>query len=98
MARSREGKDDEYYKGIIRQQRAEIKRLKRLIRQHEKEIMLIHYGEGQSDAEDLFEVKETTRNCPDCKIGLIEEVVVVGRHFQRCLNCAYRTKAKRLNE
>lgn len=93
MAKQREGRESEYYKGIIRQQRAEIKRLKRKIRELEKYSILQEPEEYETEIEPVV---ENFVMCPKCNIPL-EEVKVVGRRFFRCNICGYRTKTEKAN-
>lgn len=89
MAKSKEGREDEYYKGIIREQRSEIKRLKRKIRELEKENLLYEH-----DDEESIEREEKTKTCPkeNCQ-GSLEYKTAVGRMWYGCTHCDYRTKA-----
>jgi len=98
MAKPKEGRENEYYKGIIRQQRAEIIRLKRRIRELEKESLFV----GYDDQDDIFELvpEKITNMCPNCfnkdsKAIPLEEVNVVGRRFFRCNICNFRTKTEK---
>ena len=89
MARPKEGRENEYYKGIIRQQRAEIIRLKRRIRELEKESLFAGYG----DQDDLFEPEPLEiKNCPKCQQGSYSTFEFNGRKFLICNYCKDRIK------
>lgn len=92
MAKSREGKDSEYHLGIIRKQKAEIRNLKKRIRRLEKDVML---GDYISDDEDVEPVEIKAR-CPECSKTSITQLVLVGRSFNICESCGYRSKATKL--
>jgi hypothetical protein len=89
MAKPKEGRENEYYKGIIRQQRAEIIRLKRRIRELEKESLFA----GYDDQDDFFEpAPEVINNCPKCQQGYYTHFEINGRKFLICSNCRDRVK------
>lgn len=91
MTKSRNHKEVEDYLGIIRQQKAEIKRLKRRIRALERESLLI---ENETD-EEIVEFQESGKRCAKCnRVGTTETISVLNRMFDRCNNCGQRTKAK----
>lgn len=89
MAKPKEGRENEYYKGIIRQQRAEIIRLKRRIRELEKESLFAGY-----DQDDIFEPPEIQdiKDCPKCNQGNYTHFEINGRKFLICNNCRDRIK------
>lgn len=82
-------KQDEDLQGILRGQKKQIKRLNQQIKLLEKQL---GYRQNKSP-DDLkpFELPEP--DCPDCKLGYLKELVVVGRKITICGNCKYRTKA-----
>lgn len=88
MPKNREAKSDEFYKSIIRNQKAEIKRLKQQIRRLEKDLMLNVY-----EKEEIVEIDEIHR-CSECAKGELRQIELVGRLFEVCNLCNYR---KRLN-
>lgn len=88
MAKSKEAKEDEFYKSIIRSQKKEIKSLKQRIRQLEK----FEHLNNSSDEED--EPLERLKQCPECGKGFIKEMDLVGRLFEVCSLCDYRSKVK----
>ena len=88
MSKSRDGKESEYYKGIIRHQKAEIKRLKRLVRGLEKQSLLLSPEESEELVEELVEKKD----CPKCEEGNFNTFEIHGRAFLVCEKCKYRVK------
>lgn len=88
MSKPREGRENEYYKGIIRQQRAEIIRLKKRIRELEKESLFAQY-----DQDDVFEpIEQDIKECPICNQGNYTHFEINGRKFLICNNCRHRIK------
>ena len=88
MAKSKHGKDSEYYLGIIREKDKEIRSLQRRIKQLNK---FEHFHDKLSPVLKVKEEKLTT--CSHCNEGQLEAVIVFNRQFFRCNNCSYRTKA-----
>lgn len=93
MAKSKEGKDNEYHLGIIRRQKAEIKHLKKRVRRLEKDVMLGEYADEADNEIDPIEIKA---RCPECNKSSIIQVVLVGRSFNICESCGYRSKATKI--
>ncbi len=87
MSKPKEGRENEYFKGIIRQQRAEIIRLKRKIRDLEKQTMLTEY-----ESEELIEDLEEQKDCPKCGQGNFRAFEINNRSFLVCERCKYRVK------
>lgn len=91
MAKSKHGKDDEYYRGIIREQAKEIKSLQRRIKQLNK------YEHFKEKLDPILKVKEAKLEiCVTCHNGSMEPVFIFDRQFFRCNHCSYRTKAIKL--
>lgn len=92
MAKSKHGKPDEYHLGEIRQLKAENKQLKRRLQQLERAKHIYH------DLQDVLEPEEKPKKemCKVCTRGELEELIIVGRLFQRCTICDYRSKAIKL--
>ncbi len=91
MAKSKHGKDDEYLRGIIREQTKEIRSLQRRIKELNKHE---HFHDTVAP---LAKVKpEKLPTCPACSAGEMETVIVANRIFARCNNCGGRTAAKKL--
>ena len=90
MSKPREGRENEYYKGIIRQQRAEIIRLKKRIRELEKESLFAGYDD---EREDIFDpILPDVKDCTACGQGNYTHFEINGRKFLICNNCRYRVK------
>jgi hypothetical protein len=87
VAKPKEGRENEYYKGIIRQQRAEIIRLKRKIRELEKESLFAGYEENVFDP-----ILPDIKDCAVCGQGNYTHFEINGRKFLICNNCRYRIK------
>jgi hypothetical protein len=88
VSKPKEGRENEYYKGIIRQQRAEIIRLKRRIRELEKESLFA----GYEDQDDSFEPAPDIKDCLKCNQGNLTHFEINGRKFLICNNCRNRIK------
>jgi hypothetical protein len=89
MAKQREGRETEYYKGIIRHLKAQNKRLKRQIRELEKETLYI----TEEDAEVLTDPGwRPSYDCTKCNQGNLEKFEINGRSFLICNNCKDRKK------
>lgn len=87
--RAKHSKEDEYYRGIIREQEKTIRSLERRIKDLNK---LEHFK--HRDKEPLVKVKDKVLiTCPHCNEGKLEPIFVVGRSFFQCDNCSFRTKA-----
>lgn len=87
MAKNQEAKETEFYKGIIRNLKKEIKHLKQRIRQLEK---FEHNYNNPKEKDD--EPLEQLKKCPDCGKGFIKEIEIVGRIFEVCSLCPHRKK------
>lgn len=94
MAKSKEGRQDEFYLAQIRELRATVKSLKRRIRQLEKRE---HQFEDD-DTDDLPELPTGEQNkllhCPECGKGKMEAFELLGRVFSTCNICGHRIKLK----
>jgi ribosomal protein S27AE len=88
MAKQREGREAEFFKGIIRQQKAEIKRLKRRIRELEKDSLYL----TQEESEDLIEEITERKDCPKCNEGNFTTFEFNNRAFLVCDKCKFRVK------
>lgn len=90
MAKNQESKDQEWYKGIIRNLKKEIKHLKQRIRQLEKFEHNYNHPKEKDD-----EPLEQLKKCEQCGKGFLKEIEIVGRIFETCSLCKYRSKTKR---
>ena len=68
--------------------RSLMKRLRKVDR-HYKEII------NEPEEDNTIEDKATKRSCPQCTRGEIAEVNLLGRIFERCSVCDWRSKTKK---
>ena len=97
MPKNRERNEAEYFKGIIRSLKSEVRNLRKRLRELEKtEAQYIDAVNGmyEGDIEPTIEPKQET--CPDCSKGSLQEVIVLNRAFKRCSVCNWRSKATKL--
>jgi len=94
MAKSKESREEEFYRGQIRQLKAENKSLKRRIKELEKRKHL--YNERDLDEVSEFQEELKLESCPDCTRGTLREVLILDRMFKVCDVCKYRTKAVKI--
>lgn len=92
MARSKEGKKDEFYLSQIRALKSENRNLKKKLKQLEKrehfyEDDYLPMGKENITYEPV---------CSECNKGRLETVTILDRVFEKCNICDYRTKTKRL--
>lgn len=90
MGKTKHAKDEEWYKGIIREQRSEIKRLKQRIKQLEK----FEHNYNNPKEPDDEEPIEKLPKCERCGKGFLKELELVNRIFEVCSLCDYRSKSK----
>jgi hypothetical protein len=83
MTKSRNHKEVEDYLGIIRQQKAEIKSLKRRIKRLEKDLLLNEDDEEESDAIE-YEM------CEACGKGIIQVLDLGIKQYKVCSICKDR--------
>lgn len=83
-------KQDEDNLGTIRAQKKQIKRLQQEVKRLEKQL-----GYRQNRINDSEEIEQQEPDCPECKIGYLKELELVGRRLKFCL-CGYRTKAVKI--
>jgi hypothetical protein len=82
-------KPDEQLLGENRLQRKQIKRLNQEIKRLEK---LLGYRQNKIDDQEINEFEVLEPDCPECKIGFLKELELVGRKLKFCI-CGYRTRA-----
>lgn len=77
----------------------QIRELKSLNRSLMKRLRKVdrHYKEVINEPEETSteEEKGTKRSCPQCTRGEITEVNLLGRVFERCSVCDWRSKTKK---
>jgi len=98
MAKQKEARPEEFYKSQIRNLKKENDQLRKRIRQlesnpqSEKQPRL-----GQRLIKGLKEAIEIEKGfCPSCGKGTLEQLEFVGRIFDTCNICSYRSKARRV--
>lgn len=90
MGKNKEAKDSEYYKGIIRAQKKEIRALK----QRNKQLERFEYNYNTPREREIEEPLERLEQCGKCGKGYIKELDLMGRIFEVCSLCDYRAKKK----
>lgn len=88
MAKSREGKDDEFYKGELRKLRAENRSLKKRLHQLERSKHV--YEDSLLNEDDPNEVQSQEPKCPDCFKGNLVNTDMGPGTLISCTNCIYR--------
>lgn len=86
--------------------RQENRQLKSIVRSLTKQLKKASKGVHRlSDLEEMMEhdspeeKKEIKgHGCPTCKQGKLERVKIVGREFDRCRECGWRSKAQKTQE
>jgi hypothetical protein len=96
MPKKREKNDKEYYQGIIRELKAELKRLKQQVKRLERREH--HHETVKDEPEDDVQYDNYEEICPDCHKGKLVEHIVAGRYWVSCDCCNYRTKATKIGD
>lgn len=86
MAKPKEGRPEEFYKSQIRHLKKENSQLRKRIHQLENLIT-----EPELEVEEIKLPK-----CPKCNKHAIQEMEFVGRVFDVCQHCSYRSKIKKV--
>lgn len=90
LARSREGKDSEYYKGIIRQLKSEVRNLRKRLSKLENR------SPQEDEQQDLMqEMLDAEVMCQHCGKGVIEEIDLGVRLIHQCGICGHRKISKK---
>jgi hypothetical protein len=91
LPKQKERNSEEYYRGIIRELKKEIRQLRQQLRQYEK-----YASEPLSQDEEQATSTEDTyiKVCKNCGKGKLKEIDIVGRIFEQCDICDYRRKVK----
>jgi len=87
MSKSKEGRPEEFYKSQIRSLKKENNYLRKRIKQLEN---LVSEPE-ETEEEEINKLPL----CPKCDKHAIQEMEFVGRVFDVCQNCSYRSKVKK---
>lgn len=89
MAKSKEGREEEFHKSIIRQQKKEIKRLNQQIKVLEREL---GYGQNKSPKSRIKE--EDLDQCNQCGKGILKTSDYGVRKITTCSLCEFRKISK----
>ena len=101
MSKSKESKPSEFYLGEIRRLKAENRNLKKRIRQLEKSEIMHDSFTGDEDDDNIQVLPIGNSNnrlpeiCPDCSKGYLIEKNLIGRIYDECSTCGYRSSVKR---
>lgn len=94
MPKKREKNSEEYYRGIIRSQKSEIRNLKKRIKQLERREHFHEDNALEEEIEEIIAELPKSNICPECYKGQLVEYNVVGRHWLECNQCDYDTRKK----
>ena len=86
----KEHSESEYYKGIIKKFKLEVKSLKQQLRSLQKREHF--YEDNDNNEEDMSEI--LPNSCPKCKKGKLSEVDLHKLIITKCDNCEYQTKKR----
>jgi len=90
MSKSKEGRPEEFYKSMIRNLKKENSQLRKKLQKLENQLGPKEPRE-RIKKESEFKLPE----CPKCNKHTIEEMEFVGRIFDVCQSCSYRSKARK---
>lgn len=88
MTKSRNAKDGEFHKSIIRAQKKEIRRLQQEIKQLKK------FTYDPKEKNVFEEIDDKPLKCTNCGKGFLKEVEFGSRIFTVCQTCSERKKIK----
>lgn len=88
MSKSKEGRPEEFYKSQIRSLKKENAQLRKKLQQLQNQLVP---KEPREEKEPEFKLPK----CPKCNQAAIQEMEFVGRIFDVCQNCGYRSKARK---
>ena len=91
MAKSKEGRDDEFYKSQIRNFKKELKRKDQEIRQLEKQL---GYNQNKSPKSEKATKNVDLNECQECGKGILQVSDLGIRKIIRCPVCTYRKVMK----
>lgn len=91
MPKKKERNSDEYFRGIIRELKKEIRQLQQQLRQYEKYSQDKYCQEETivADNEDTY-----VKLCDACGKGSLKEIDIIGRIFTECSVCGEKKKVK----
>lgn len=82
-------REDEHLLGQIRALKSENRNLKKRLRYLEK-----YHNDDAPEKEER--TREKVNNCKECGRGELKDVILVGRKFQTCDTCNWRSKATKI--
>ena len=88
MSKSKEGRPEEFFKSQIRTLKKENNQLRKKVQQLQNQL-------GPKEERIAKEPKRKENLCPNCDRGTLEELEFVGRVFEVCNVCSYRSKVKK---
>jgi len=91
VAKQKHAKPEEHFLETIRAQKKQIKHLQQEIKRLQKEL---GYNQNKSTKKDRID-REIEPDCPECSKGFLKEVEIVGRVFDVCSLCKYRSPLKK---
>lgn len=94
MPKKKEKNPEEYYRGVIRGLKSEIKNLKQRLKYYERREH--NFEKNTNEPEDDVQYENYEELCPECGKGKLVEHTIAGRYWVSCDTCKYRTKAKKL--
>lgn len=91
MPKKRSKNGEEYYRGIIRGLKAEVKRLKQQLKTLERRE---HHFENIPEDQEIAATEDEDYEvlCDKCFKGKMKEISVAGRYWTECDLCDNRTK------
>ncbi len=101
MAKKKSGSELEYLRGVVKNQRAIIKNLKKQVSRHDKKAHQYNDLEDKIAEADMIEDEKengtpvfTKDKCPECS-GELEEIDLNIRLMIKCSGCPYRKIVKK---
>lgn len=90
MAKSKEGREEEFHLAIIRHQKKELRKLEQKIKLLEKSL---GYSQNKSE-KTKSKIEQDDNLCSSCGKGIVKEMEIAGRVFEICQLCHNRSKKK----
>lgn len=95
MAKSKDGKDSEFYLGQIRKLKAENRNLKKRLKHLERREHAFEISDDDEDVPDLpIGNQEKIIICDECFKGHFDEFEIMGKIFLTCTTCGHRKRLK----
>jgi hypothetical protein len=92
MSKSKHAKPAEFEREQIRNLKKQLKQAHQTIRSLEKEL---GYQQNRTEKHKRREEIVEKPDCPECSKGYLKELDLVGRIFDTCTLCGYRSKIKK---